>query len=418
VAEPDAHTPSEESAIRNYPQLLRRYARLLEVSSQLVSTLELQSLLDSIVAAAKELTQSESASLLLYDPQTKHLYFEAATDNLIQGLDRTAVPADNSIAGWVFAHGEPLVVDNAIEDPRFFREVDVLTHFQTRTILGTPLRTKEKTFGVIEAVNKLSGKYEDDDVRVLQTLAAQAAIAIENSRLFQQSDLIAEMVHEFRTPLGGLTAAAHLIQRPDLPDDQRIKLSRTVYNEVQRLNEMANDFLELARLESGRARFVREPVHLGGLIGECVEIIRPQAETQGIAVETDIDPTVSPVAGDRNRLKQVILNLLTNALKYNSPQGKVKIQLHRAGDRVLASVTDTGRGIPAPSLPHIFERFYRVPDQEARIGGTGLGLAISKRITEAHQGTISVESEVGQGTTFTVSLPAGGTIAYDTRPRT
>lgn len=413
----DSHTPSEESAIRNYPQLLRRYARLLEVSSQLVSTLELQSLLDSIVAAAKELTQSESASLLLYDPQSKNLYFEAATDNLIQGLDRTAVPADNSIAGWVFAHQEPLVVDDAIQDPRLFREVDVLTRFQTRTILGVPLRTKEKTFGVIEAVNKLAGKYEDDDVRVLQTLAAQAAIAIENSRLFQQSDLIAEMVHEFRTPLGALTAAAHLIQRPDLPDDQRVKLSRTVYSEVQRLNEMADDFLELARLESGRARFVREPVHLGGLIGECIEIIRPQAEAQHISIETDIDPSVSPVAGDRNRLKQVILNLLTNAIKYNSQPGKVKLELHRESDRVLASVSDTGRGIPAESFPHIFERFYRVPDQEARVGGTGLGLAIAKRITEAHQGTISVKSEPGQGTTFTVSLPAGGTVAYDTRPR-
>jgi signal transduction histidine kinase len=417
MAAPESHTPSEESAIRNYPQLLRRYARLLEVSSQLVSTLELQSLLDSIVAAAKELTECESASLLLYDPQTKHLYFEAATDNLIQGLDRTAVPADNSIAGWVFAHEEPLVVDNAIQDPRFFREVDVLTRFQTRTILGAPLRTKEKTFGVIEAVNKLSGKFEQDDVRVLQTLAAQAAIAIENSLLFQQSDLIAEMVHEFRTPLGGLTAAAHLIQRPDLPDDQRLKLSRTVYNEVQRLNEMADDFLELARLESGRARFVREPVHMGGLIGECVEVIRPQAESQHISIETDIDPSVSPVAGDRNRLKQVILNLLTNALKYNSPEGVLRIQLRREGDRVLASVSDTGRGIPAESLPHIFERFYRVPDQEAEVGGTGLGLAIAKRITEGHQGTISVESEAGHGTTFTVSLPAGGTVAYDTRPR-
>ncbi len=413
----ESHTPSEESAIRNYPQLLRRYARLLEVSSQLVSTLELQSLLDSIVAAAQELTESESASLLLYDSQTRHLYFEAATDNLIQGLDRTAVPADNSIAGWVYKHQEPLVVEDALQDPRFFREVDVLTRFQTRTILGVPLRTKEKSFGVIEVINKISGRYEDDDVRVLQTLAAQAAIAIENSRLFQQSDLIAEMVHEFRTPLGGLTAAAHLLQRPDLPNDQRAKITQTVYDEVQRLSGMANDFLELARLESGRARFVKEPVHLGGLIGECVEIVRHQAEEEQIPIELDIDPSVSTVPGDRNRLKQVILNLLTNAIKYNNSGGKVLVQLRREGEQVLASVSDSGKGIPAESLPHIFERFYRVPDQESRVGGTGLGLAISKRITEAHQGTISVESQPGQGTTFTIALPSGGDVAYDTRPR-
>jgi two-component system phosphate regulon sensor histidine kinase PhoR len=161
---------------------------------------------------------------------------------------------------------------------------------------------------------------------------------------------------------------------------------------------------------------VKEPVHLGGLIGECVEIVRPQAEEEAIPIETDIDPSVSTVPGDRNRLKQVILNLLTNAIKYNQPGGMVRIQLRRDGDEVLASVSDSGKGIPPESLPHIFERFYRVPDQEGRVGGTGLGLAISKRITEAHQGTLTVESQATKGTTFTVTLPAGG-VAYDTHPR-
>lgn len=413
----DARSPSDESAIRNYPQLLRRYARLLEVSSQLVSTLELQNLLNSIVAAAEELTESESASLLLYDSQTQHLYFEAATDDLIEGLEGTAVPAGNSIAGWVFNHGEPLVVEDALQDPRFFREVDVLTEFQTKTILGVPLKTKDKTFGVIEAVNKIRGTYDEEDVRVLQTLAAQAAIAIENSRLFQQSDLIAEMVHELRTPLGALTAAAHLLQRPDLPEDQRRKLSQTVYGEVQRLNGMANDFLELARLESGRARFTREPVHLGGLLGECVEIVRPQAEEERVEIGLDVDPKVSPVPGDRNRLKQLFLNLLTNAIKYNQQNGRVNIQLRKEQGNILISVADTGKGIPPESVPHIFERFFRVPDQEGKVGGTGLGLVIAKRIAEAHQGSIEVSSEFGKGTSFTVRLPAGSTPFYDTRPR-
>lgn len=395
----------EQSAIRNYPQLVRKYARLLEVSQQLGSTLELQNLLDGIVEAAKELTESEAASLLLYDSQSNHLYFEAATGDLIEGARRTAVPVNSSIAGWIFSNSEPLVVEDALNDPRFFREVDVLNRYQTRTILGVPLHSKDKAFGVIEAVNKLGGVFDDEDVRVLQTLAAQAAIAIENSRLFQQSDLIAEMVHELRTPLSSLTAAAHMLQRPDLPDEQRKKLSKTVYGEVERLNGMANDFLELARLESGRVRFTREPVHLGGLIGECIEIVRPQAESQGIRISSDLDLNLSPVPGDRDRLKQVFLNLLTNAIKYNEPQGTVNVRLAREGNSVLASVEDSGKGIPPESLPLIFERFYRVPDLEGIAGGTGLGLPIARRIVEAHRGSIRVESEKGVGSTFTVELP-------------
>ncbi|MFP3852965.1 MAG: sensor histidine kinase [Anaerolineales bacterium] len=409
-------TPSEQSAIRNYPRLLRKYARLLEVSQQLGSTLELQSLLNSIVEAAKELTDSEAASLLLLDPQTNHLYFEAATDDLIEGARGTAIPVDSSIAGWVLSHKEPLVVSDALQDTRFFREVDVINRFQTETILGVPLRTKEEAFGVIEAVNKRQGVFDDEDVRVLQTLAAQAAIAIENSRLFQQSDLIAEMVHELRTPLSALTAAAHLLQRPDLPQEQHNRLSQTVYNEVQRLNGMANDFLELARLESGRVRFTREPVHLGGLIGECIEIVRPQAQETGVSLETDLDPSLAPVPADRNRLKQVFLNLLTNAIKYNEKDGEATVKLRRYGDEIEVTVSDTGKGIPTESLPRIFERFYRVPDQEGHVGGTGLGLAIAKRIIEAHQGSIQVDSTFNKGSIFVVRLPAGSASSYDSQP--
>ncbi|UCF62051.1 MAG: GAF domain-containing sensor histidine kinase [Anaerolineaceae bacterium] len=395
----------EISAITNYPRLLKRYARLLEIASELVSMLDLNTLLQHIVDAAQELTESEGASLLLYDPQTHHLYFQAATGPLNEQEKQTAIPAESSIAGWIFTNNEPLLVEDAMSDPRFFREVDVLTHFKTRSILGVPLLAKDKTLGVIEVVNKLKGTFEEMDLRLLQSLAAQAAIAIENSRLFQQSDLVAEMVHELRTPLAALTAAAHLIQRPELEDDQREKLSRTMYSEVQRLNEMATDFLDIARLESGRISFVREPVHLEGLIRECLEIIRPQAEAERITLATEIDRSLEPVLGDRNRLKQLLLNLLTNAIKYNRQRGQVLVTLRNKGDELLLSVKDTGKGIPPESLPRVFDRFYRVPAQESGTVGSGLGLAIAQTIAKNHHGIIEVESVLDQGSTFTLRLP-------------
>jgi signal transduction histidine kinase len=407
--------PSDTSAIRNYPRLLHRYARLLEVVTDLASTLDLEILLQHTVDAAQELTDSEAASLLLYDPKAHQLYFEAASNLSPGGLGRQAVPAENSIAGWVFTKREPLIVRDALSDPRFFREVDILTSFQTRSVLGVPMYTKDKTLGVIEAVNKRVGAFDDEDLRLLEALAAQASVAIENTRLFQQSDVVAEMVHELRTPLTALTAAAYLLQRLGLPEDQRLKLANNVHDEAQRLTGMTTDFLELARLESGRTRLDREPVELSGLVYETLEFVRPQLEREELTLATDVDRGLPPLQGDRNRLKQLLLNLLNNAIKYNERGGRVEIHLRRKADEAILEVSDTGRGIPREALPHIFERFFRVADREGRVAGTGLGLAIAKRIAESHRGQIEVSSEVGKGTTFTVRLPLA-TPPPETRP--
>jgi signal transduction histidine kinase len=261
---------------------------------------------------------------------------------------------------------------------------------------------------VIEAVNKLQDSFDEHDERVLQALAAQAAIAIENSRLFKQSDLIAEMVHELRTPLSALSAAVHLLQRSELEEEQRRKIGHTIYGEVQRLNEMTTNFLELSRLESGRVHLEREPIYLEGMVRECIEILRIQAEAENIALETDIDRGVPTVSGDRGQLKRLLLNLLTNAIKYTDSGGWVRVSIHSSDGTLQLTVEDNGRGIPADSLPHLFDRFYRVPEQETRTAGTGLGLAIANRIVQAHGGTIEVESVLGKGTKFIVLLPSGG----------
>jgi signal transduction histidine kinase len=391
----------------NGSNLLKRYDRLLEMTLDLASTLDLGSLLDIIVNAAKELTDSQAAALLLHDPQRNQLYFEAATESLRSDDTFIAIPLDNSIAGWIFQNRKTLRLDDTSSDPHFFREVDLVTSAHAASILGAPLLTKDKTLGVIEAVNKLHGTFDPHDERVLQALAAQAAIAIENTRLFKQSDLIAEMVHELRTPLSALSAAVHLLQRSELAEEQRRKIGQTIYGEVQRLNEMTTNFLELSRLESGRSRFEREPIYLEGLVRECIEILRIQAESEQITLETDIDHGVPTVLGDRGQLKRLLLNLLTNAIKYNSRGGWVRVSIHTRDGMLQMTVEDNGRGIPSDSLPHLFDRFYRVPEQEARTSGTGLGLAIAKRIVQAHNGTIEVESGIGKGTKFIVMLPSG-----------
>jgi signal transduction histidine kinase len=156
---------------------------------------------------------------------------------------------------------------------------------------------------------------------------------------------------------------------------------------------------------------------LGGLVQESLEVVRAQALTKGISLETQIDASLAPVHGDRKLLKQLLLNLLTNAIKYNSQGGKVVVSLHSEAGEVLMEVRDTGRGISPENQTRLFEKFYRVSDGDDEVQGTGLGLAIAKRVAESHGGQITVESALGKGSSFSVHLPSGPTSEVTTRPR-
>lgn len=400
-----------DTAVRNYPRLLKRLLRLMDISRNLGLTHDLPELLRQIIDAATELTDTEAASILLIDPRTHELRFEASNSVDTASMEDIVVPREGSIAGWIVSHGEPVVLNDVTQDSRHYQVVDQQMDFTTRSLLGVPLTTREKTIGVLEALNKRdAGLFTQDDVEVLQTLAAQAAVAIESARLFQQSDLIAEMVHELRTPLAALSATVHLLQRPDVPEAKRAELVSTIQRETNRLTTMTSDFLDLARLESGRARFHRQPFDVVELIGECIGVVEPQASAQRVSLQTDLPAKAVIIEADRAKIKQVLLNLLTNGIKYNRENGAVSVRASAQGARLSVSVADTGRGISPDALPHIFEKFYRVPDSEGWTQGTGLGLAIARRIVEVHGGDMQVESSLGVGATFTFRLPLPGPV--------
>lgn len=391
----------------NYPLRLQRLERLIEISRTLASTLDHHQLLRNILNAAIELTGSEAASIMLADSQSGELRFEATSNIEASQMEGIVVPVEGSIAGWIFTTAQPLVVPDTSRDPRWNPDVDSKISFVTRSILGVPLIHRDKTIGVLEALNKHEGSFSDDDIATLQTLAAQAAIAIINARLFQQTDLIAEIVHELRQPLGAIMATSHLLLRAELPEAKRTELIRTVQRETDRLTTMTTDFLDMARLESGRMRFRREPFNLPELIRECVEVIRPQASARNIRLEVKLDPGLTMLNSDRGKLKQVILNLLTNAVKYNREHGSITITTdHTDADMVCRiSVSDTGKGIPPEAIQQVFRKFYRVPDTEGYATGTGLGLSIAKKMVEILGGEMKVESQVGVGSTFWFTQP-------------
>jgi signal transduction histidine kinase len=301
------------------------------------------------------------------------------------------------------------VINDVRSDPRFYQQVDSLTSFQTRSMLAVPLKAKANVIGCLEAINKLGdAKFGDTDTLTLEVLAAQAAVAIENARLFQQSDQIAEMVHELRTPLTAIVACADLLQRPGLKAEQSLDLVQTIRGEAMRLSNLANNFLDLARLESGRVQLAQDHVNVLGVIREILLLLSPQARTRGIEIVFEPPSSVPHVLGDRDRIKQIVLNLVSNAIKYNRDNGKIGLRVGVSGRFVELAVQDTGPGIPPEARKQIFSKFYRARSSEGYTEGTGLGLSIVKQLVEAHGGRIGFESQVGAGTTFTVTLPSAG----------
>jgi len=381
------------------------YRRLIDIARDLASTLDLDILLSRIVHAAAEVSGSEAASILLYDDTAQQLYFQVST-NIDEPTRRgLIVPLEGSIAGWIVNNRKPVRVANVHNDPRFFGEVEETTGFSTDSILGVPLITKTKIVGVLEAINKQKGKFTDADESMLLVLGAQAAVAIENARLFQQSDLISEFVHELRTPLASLSTATYLLLRPEMSQEQRDQIINNIHSETMRLNALASSFLDLARLESGRVQFRKTLFSIADLMYECTDVMASKAVEDNIHVRVESPEGLPLLEADRDKIKQVLLNLLSNAIKYNRPNGTVMLRAEASEGGMVIYVQDTGIGIPEEALPHLFQKFYRVREHESKSSGTGLGLSICKQIVQGHGGRMEVKSKVSVGTVFSVILP-------------
>ncbi len=381
---------------------LELYHRLIEISRDLASTLDLDLLLNRIIEAARDISGSEAASILLYDDAGKQLYFQAATnmDPLMRGI---SVPMD-SIAGWIVTNRQAVRISDVNKDQRYFKTVAKTVSFATQSIMGVPLITKDKVVGVLEVLNKQQGEFSEADESLLTVLGAQAAVAIENTRLFQQSDLIAEFVHELRNPLASINTASYLLLRPEISPEQAHQIVLNIQSETMRLTTLTSSFLDLARLESGRVQFHKSSFSLLQMLQECVSVMQAKIDESRISIRIEIPNDTPDIQADRDKLKQVALNLISNAIKYNRPGGQIIIKARLAENEWELFFVDTGMGIPEDELPHMFEKFYRVRASE-KITGTGLGLSICKGIIQGHGGRIAVQSKLGQGTQFSISLP-------------
>lgn len=221
-----------------------------------------------------------------------------------------------------------------------------------------------------------------------------------------KSEFLSRMSHELRTPLNGILGFGQRLAKSDLAERDQDRV-RHVLKAGQHLLELINEILDLSRIETGRLTFSPEPLSMAVALGDAVELVRPLAAEHQIELHLDAPPADCYVLADKQRLTQVLLNLLSNAIKYNRSRGSVSVGCSQTGpERLCLSVRDTGIGIAADRLPHLFEPFNRLGAEQSGIEGTGLGLALSRGLVELMEGRITVESTPGSGTTVRVELPA------------
>jgi signal transduction histidine kinase len=422
---PDSQRPKRSTGeLRQLRRQAQRLARILEINQQLTSTLELEPLLQEIIRAAAELTDTEAASILLYDDKSGKLSFAAATGVNSEQLAHKTVPVEGSIAGSIFKSGQPMLITEANHDPRHYDGIGKAIDFHTRTILGVPLSIKSHSIGVLEALNKHGdAPFTDEDTQVLSTLAAQAAIAIQNAQMVGalqkaykklgeldklKSDFIAVASHELRTPLALVLGYATML-KDDAGGAAAEKLE-AVLQAALHLRGLIEDMVNLRQLDTGKTAPQRSTFKLQELIRSVCADCDSLATAKGQTIAFQLPPAPLTVSADRTQISIVLNNLLTNAIKFTPDGGRISVQAEPRNDEVRVSVVDTGIGIPRAQLDRIFERFYQVePHLTRRRGGMGLGLSIAKELVELHGGRIWVESVEGKGSRFTFTLPSEGT---------
>jgi signal transduction histidine kinase len=403
---------------------LAELTRLGEASEAVAALGDVEAVAAQIAVRAADLVRAERAAVLTLDP---------LGETLVALPPAYGVPPmhlwrlrfrlkDGGPNVRVFETGRPYISNDSTGDRTDpCRSARAL---EERSVLAVPLRSVG-TIGVLRVSNKRQGLFTRGDARLLAVFAAQAAVALSNAKLYQQavhereqlielerlkSQFLSLVSHELRTPLSSIKASAEVLisTAPDDAPEAQVRLLRNIDRSSDRLGALITDLLDLTRLEGGRLELKREHLDLRDVAEEALATIGPLADGRRQKLSVDVDELPCPVDGDRRRLEQVALNLLTNAVKYSRIGGRIWLSVRRApGQTIRLEVRDDGPGIRDSDQRMVFERFYRPDTEETRSApGTGLGLPIARALAELHGGSIELRSEAGRGTSFVVSLPA------------
>ncbi len=416
-----------QARTRELARSVEELQALGEVGQAVSSTLDVETVLTTIVSRASQLSGTDGGAIWEYDELTEEFHLRATQnvdDELVEILRATPIRKGEGALGRLAVTREPTqILDISQEGAYHGRLRDVLVRSGYRALLAVPLLREDHIIGGLTVNRNTPGEFPPAVVDLLRTFATQSALAIQNARLFREieeksrqlevadrhkSEFLANMSHELRTPLNAIIGFSEvLIERMfgEL-NDKQVESLEDIFSSGRHLLSLINDILDLSKVEAGRMELELATFDLPMAIENALTLIRERATHHGITLERRVDGRLGDVRGDERKVKQILLNLLSNAVKFTPEGGRVSVSAVRANGAVEIAVSDTGIGIAPEHQEAIFEAFRQVGSHYAqKREGTGLGLTLTRKFVELHGGRIWVASEVGKGSTFTFTLP-------------
>lgn len=413
-----------------FNRMTKSVQALIETSRQLSSTLDLDAVLRSVAAYALELVRADVVAIAPYDREKRQARVKVVLGGRSTEVADLIIEPERGMGGTVLRHKTPVVSANYLDDPSIAHDprYDAITRAEgVVSAVAVPITLRDEIVGLLWVGHRTAQTFSPQDVDILERMARQAAIAMENARLYQDlrasnaeivaaqeqlvqqtrmaaiGEIAAAVAHEARNPLGAISNCVQMLRTNSTLSGEDAELLKIVHTETQRLNEIVSDFLAFGRPKPPQF----QPVEIHELVETTLTLLRRDDRwPAAIGVVAKFDPMLPLLRADRDQLRQVLWNLCLNAAQAMGETGELRVETSRRGDVADILVQDTGPGITSSLLPRIFEPFFTT-----RAGGTGLGLAIVRRIVEEHGGQIRVESEPGVGTCFVITLPIDRPVA-------
>ena len=398
---------------------------LREVGEAVSSSLDVDRVLSTIAMHAVRLTGTDGGSIMEYSERDRCFRVRSVyrtQPDVVDRLRSIRIDLDETLVGRAARERRPIVVPN-LGDTELDPHLQILHDAGWRSLVAVPMLREDQIVGSLIVRRKRTGDFTDETVDLLETFASQSALALLNAQLFRElkeqsvelelasrhkSEFLASMSHELRTPLNAVLGFSEvLLERMFGEINQRQEeYLRDIHGSGQHLLELLNEILDLSKVEAGRMELQYSTFDLRSLLEDAASMLRERAALHSIDVRIEAGDDVGHVYSDQLRLKQVLLNLVTNAVKFTGDGGSVVVSARRDGTEILFAVTDTGIGVPEADRERIFESFQQGGRGGSREEGTGLGLTLSRRLVELLGGHMWLETEVGKGSTFGFSLPA------------